>query len=196
MIHSLTFLENWRCFKINDVVNFRPGVNLLVGDQGSGKSSILQALMAAGKMKKLYEFELHKKVKVKCDAGEIRAFDFEKDNLRMQHDFIAGSIENQVRLMFASHGQANFAMLSALSGFKNLVSLLDEPDMALSIRSISKLINRMKEAVNNGCQVIAAVHNPFLIWSFSEVFSLESRCWVSSKEFIKSQGVNDESVFN
>lgn len=196
MIHSIKFLEDWRCFKIDDTIDFRPGINLLVGGQGTGKSSILQALMASGKIR--VWGDLAKKVKVKSDVTEVRAFDFEKDSLRTRPD-ITDDIRTQVSLMFASHGQANMAMISALSRFKNLVVLMDEPDMALSVRSISKLVNIFKEAMTNGCQVIAAVHNPFLIWSFPEVFSLETRTWITYGEFFTSQlyeGVNNESVFN
>jgi len=187
MIHSIKFLEDWRCFKVNDTIDFRPGVNLLVGDQGTGKSSVLQALMASGRLKRhMYELDIAKKVQVKCDAGDIRAFDFEKDNLRTRHDFV-DDIRTQVSLMFASHGQANMAIIKALSGFRDLVVLMDEPDMALSVRSINKLVQKFKEATNNDCQVIAAVHNPFLIWSFTEVYSLETRNWISNGEFIRSQ---------
>ncbi|WP_106832080.1 AAA family ATPase [Parabacteroides pacaensis] len=36
-------LENFRCYT-NQIINFRPGINLLIGDNGSGKTTILKAL--------------------------------------------------------------------------------------------------------------------------------------------------------
>ena len=56
MLNTLKFKENWRCFKAGDTFDFRPGVNLLVGDQGCGKSSLLQAIAASVKSKK-YQYD-------------------------------------------------------------------------------------------------------------------------------------------
>lgn len=64
---------------------------------------------------------------------------------------------------------------------------MDEPDMALSIRSIAKLVGKLRQAVQNNCQVIAAVHNPLLINSFDEVFSVEHRRWMKSSQFVELQ---------
>jgi predicted ATP-dependent endonuclease of OLD family len=45
MLKSITFKQNFRCFKKGQSFQFE-ALTLLVGDQGSGKSSILQLLAA------------------------------------------------------------------------------------------------------------------------------------------------------
>ncbi len=62
--------------------------------------------------------------------------------------------------------------------------LLDEPDMALSIRSVHRLAALLQRAADDGHQVIAAVHNPIVIASQPRVLSLEDRTWMSSERFI------------
>jgi predicted ATPase len=187
MLEKLEFVEDWRCFKTGDAIDFRPGVNLLVGDQGSGKSSLLQAIAAVSKAKN-YKFEhsLAKKVKVTSKAIKCGGFDFEKDNHRTQ-GYFDENIQAHMALMFSSHGQGNLAILQTMTNFSDTLLFLDEPDMALSIRSVSKLSKLFQEAATRGCQIVAAVHNPILIQAFTEVYSLERRAWVWSKEFVNSQ---------
>lgn len=43
-IKSLTILEDWRSFKSGFKIIFHPGINLIVGDQGTGKSSLLHLI--------------------------------------------------------------------------------------------------------------------------------------------------------
>jgi predicted ATPase len=62
--------------------------------------------------------------------------------------------------------------------------LLDEPDMALSIRSVHRLAALLQRAADDGHQVIAAVHNPIVIASQPRVLSLEDGMWLSSERFI------------
>lgn len=187
MLEQLTFKEEWRCFKVNDIIDFRPGVNLLVGDQGCGKSSLLLMLSALSGLKNhTPQIELVTKVTVKCTQSQCYCFDFEKDNTRM-HPYIDGDIGFHIGSMFSSHGQTNFAILKNLEQAKDSVLFFDEPDMALSIRSVMQTIKWFKDAVTNGCQIVASVHHPFLIEAFPEVFSMELRKWVNSKQFIKSQ---------
>lgn len=37
MLKTIIFKKDHRCFKEGETFNFRPGVNLLVGDQDTGK---------------------------------------------------------------------------------------------------------------------------------------------------------------
>ncbi len=192
MLKDLTFTEKWRCFNEGDTIVFRPGVNLLVGDQGSGKSSVLQAIAASSKARKYqYQHGLDKKVKIHADKIACGGFDFEKDNRRtaheFDHEFDHDNFTAHVAMMWSSHGQANNAILRGMTKFSDMLIFLDEPDMALSIRSIRKLVDLFKDAVKRDCQIVAAVHNPLLIQSFPEVYSLEHRDWIRSGEFIASQ---------
>lgn len=181
-IKSLKFTVPFRVYKKGDVVNFRPGVNLLVGDQGSGKSSLL------------YELRDHTQKEAKnsrldlVDPG-VRCssyfLDFEKDNVRVKA-YIGDNAGFQLASKFMSHGETVNCLVGHLEESNQAVIICDEPDTALSGRSIIKLANLFKKAANNN-QIIVSGHNPWLIESFEEVLCLEGGVnWVKSEDFLAS----------
>jgi len=179
MIRSIRFKTDWRCFKEGDLFEFDPGINLLVGDQGTGKSSMLSLFRQA-----LYNDNDRKKIAdIACDGSvELRLFDFERDNPRTR-GYVKFAAD--VYMRYQSHGSCVLALFDVLEEQPDTKKcfILDEPDMALSIRSINKIVAKLK-ATNH--QVIAAVHNPFLIRAFPSVLSVEHKCRMSSEEFIAS----------
>ena len=190
MIKRLTFVEDFRCFKQDESIDFHSGVNLLVGDQGVGKSTIFQCLAAvAGTKSKAITRGTKDKVKVDVEGGQydVLALDFEKDSRRTQgyFDDSNAGFNFQVITMFKSHGESTKYLLEVLSTKKGTIFLIDEPDMALSIRSIKQLAHDLKIAAENGCQLIVAVHNPFLILSFEEVLDVAKRQFVDSGDFVR-----------
>jgi len=187
-IKSLTFLKDFRCFKIYDKIDFKSGLNLIVGDQGTGKSTIL------GLIRKPKNYQHDKiaflEIPEPCSVG---GFDFEKDNLRTQPAFSNNiPMEFQIQSMFMSHGEVNTFIHQSLTESKNApknaILILDEPDQALSIRSTWHLCKILEDAINkNNLQVIAAVHNPIIITFAKKVYSVEHRKWMKSTDFIRSQ---------
>ena len=178
MIKTLRFKTDWRCFKADELFEFRPGVNLLVGDQGSGKSSLITifkwTIQSRDEAKRLAE--------IKGDQILLRIFDFEADNPRVR-----GYIKHaaDVAMRFQAHGDCVLAVFDVIKDESTRKAfILDEPDMALSVRSIYKVITTLQKTCH---QVIAAVHNPLLIQAFPEVLSLEHRRWMASEEFLESQ---------
>ena len=179
MIKSMKFKVDWRCFKAGETFLFRPGVNLLVGDQGTGKSSLLTLFRWGLENNK----EANRIVSVCADKSEFFMFDFEQDNPRTHH-FIEFTTDALMR--YVSHGNCVLALLNVLGKKCDAKKsfIMDEPDMALSVRSILKLVGILQATQH---QVIAAVHNPFLIRAFPKVLSLEHKKWMLSKEFLDSQ---------
>jgi predicted ATPase len=196
MLETITFLKPWRCFQ-KETIKFHAGVNLLVGDQGTGKSSLFQAIQVEG-MKKTYSWNLPLKDSIPAvidyqgKATPVFAFDFESDNYRTKTWF-GSEIGFHVASMHKSHGEMVTAIIDSwLRIDKPFIVLVDEPDMALSIRSCHKLVRAFQHVTDVGGQVIATAHNPIVIAGFDEVYSLEHRHWMPSGEFIESQGVNQE----
>ena len=181
MLEKLTLLANWRCFKAGREFIFRPGVNLLVGDQGSGKSSLLELLGMASRGDKQFD----KLASIKAGRIVIMFFDFEKHNPRTKSYFEHTS---EVSLRFKSHGESCFAIFQVIEQPSDdpKLFIMDEPDMALSIRSIFKMVDILKKTKH---QVVLAVHNPLLIQSFPEVLSVEHGRWMPSAEFIELEKV-------
>lgn len=186
MIHSIKFKKDYRCFKAEDEINFRPGINLLVGDQGTGKSTILQLIRNSGT--KTYIREKAEIVSINADHCSFFAFDLEKDMPRNTTVF-GNHIEAELALMWSSHGQAVKAMVKAIPVQNGgVIVILDEPDMALSVRSCVEIVGFLDSIKKKDCQILAAVHNPVFILSQKEVLSLEHRKWMSSKEFLSLHG--------
>lgn len=174
MLESLTFTRDWRCFKCDTTFTFKSGVNLLVGDQGCGKSSLLLEISQ----------QKYSKVEVAKKMVTYR-FDFERDNLRVK-TACSDNVAAEVASRFMSHGEANKVIFDNLSGVKDSIIFQDEPDMALSIRSAYTLARWFEELAKRGNQIIVAVHNPIVISYFQEVLSLEHQQWMSSQDFIQS----------
>lgn len=191
MLTAITFTEDWRCFKVDDAFAFSPGVNLLVGDQGSGKSSLMSAIRNGAIKLKGHDVDYReKKVATILTEGkpcQCFKFDFEKDNFRIKPYFDSGTIAFHVQSMWKSHGEQNRAVLDNMADAKDSVIIMDEPDMALSLRSIYGLIKMLGKLTDAGNQIIMAVHNPVLIEHFPLVLSLEHRAWIPSDVFIESQ---------
>lgn len=189
MIMKFEFTSKYRCFEVGEVFEFEPGVNLLVGDQGCGKSTLLGELRNCGMELKASD-RAHRREKsgtvTTFGKSNAYAFDFEYDNPRTKGHF-GDSINFQIGSMFASHGETGITVLRALKDAKSAIIFMDEPDMALSIRSILEIVKLFKDMAKRGNQLIAAVHNPLLIQSFDNVLSLEHRRWMPSDEFISSQ---------
>jgi len=182
VIDYCTFLTDYRVFKKGLRINFVPGINLLVGDQGCGKSSLLGLIMKIAK--EGLDSDARKIVKLSVTKSDFMAFDFEKDNPR-----IKGTFEHAFQIVsrFASHGEVANLMINEISKAKAAVIAMDEPDASLSPRSCYALYDLMKDTVRRGCQIVASVHNPILIASAPEVFSLEHLKWMEGAAFLETQ---------
>ena len=189
MITKFEFTSKYRCFEEGEVFEFRPGINLLVGDQGCGKSTLLGELRNCGtKLKASDRAHRTKKSGTVSTSGKCSSyvFDFEYDNPRTKGHF-GDSINFQIASMYASHGETGITVLRALKEAENSIIFMDEPDMALSVRSILEIAKLFDDMVKRGNQLIAAVHNPLLIECSDDVLSLEHRRWITSDDFISSQ---------
>lgn len=192
MLKSVKFTGKWRCFDKGFGITFRAGVNLLVGDQGTGKSSLFQAIQAHG-FTKTKNRKLPRKDDVPIELVsegkplDALAFDFEHDNFRTKSTLDV-CVSFHVASKFSSHGEMVKAMMAQWEDVKEPVFvLLDEPDMALSIRSCYRLAQSFKHVAEQGGQVVATAHNPVVIAEFEKVYSLEHQQWMSGLEFIETQ---------
>jgi len=185
---QLTFTKDYKCFKQGDTFVINEGANLFVGEQGCGKSTLFGVLRSLGNGKKMDFVD----VIVPKEEMILRSFDFEKDNVRTKDPRLMpdGSFGFAITArMMHSHGQIVNAMLKVVDEKdkkRKTLFLMDEPDMALSIRSCRKLAERIKKNVSEGTSFFLCCHNPIVISAFDEVYSLEHRKSMKSQEFIES----------
>lgn len=183
-------------FAKGETFSFRPGVNLLVGDQGCGKSTLLTLLRAPMKkgsgaphfltireVEKVFSMEIG-------GATRVTALDLEQELGRVGSAFDeAMDFSTQIQNRWLSHGQAVMRMIQGIdkvptSPGVGFVALIDEPDTGLSPRSVRKFAAALAEGAARGLNFIIACHNPILIASQPEVLSLEHRRWMPSSEFL------------
>lgn len=159
-------------------LEFDSGVTIIVGENGTGKSTLLEAIAVAWgfnpeggtrNMKfstqdthsNLHEYiRLIKGVKKPRDGYFLRAESFynvatQADNYGVS-DYYGGSLH------LKSHGEAFFATL--MNKFRGEgFYLLDEPEAALSPMRQMAIISRIHDLVENESQFIIATHSPIIM---------------------------------
>ena len=191
-IKKILFNKEFRSYDAERLLEFRPGINLIVGDQGCGKSSLFYAIMNWQESgiamdydpKSSYRFmdtefmnprlsfqdKYHRGMSVK-----------EYDSAKYEH------VKNQLihDLTRQSHGESLLPMvLGSTEG--GVTYFIDEPESGMSIRSQYKILEHFRN-MSEHSQLIIATHSQVLINGVDEVLSLEHFRWMSPEEFINTQ---------
>lgn len=170
-----------------DELELHPGVNFLVGENGSGKSTILEAIaVAAGfnaeggsrnfrfstrdSVSRLNEFILLENTRRKPSDGYfLRAETFYNVATEIENLDRGVSSGRPIRLSYGeralheqSHGESFWALFMNRFGGNGLY-LLDEPEAALSPARQLAFLVRLHELVEGGSQFIIASHAPILL---------------------------------
>lgn len=181
-ILSIKFLEEFRTFREDESIIFKPGINLLCGDNGCGKSSLILAMTEKHRTKVAIEMS----VENECTFYYL---DTEKHNPRTVSDVRNShmTIDTVISSKFGSHGETILPLVRAAGKAKNTIIFLDEPEAGLSIRSQYKILESLLKAQRNGCQLFVSTHSAILMEAIGEVLSLEHKKWMNSQDFINSQ---------
>ena len=169
-----------------DKIKFHSNVTFIVGENGSGKSTILEAIAVSygfnpeGGTRNfnfstsethscLYDFiTVVKGVKRPRDGFFLRAESFynvatnidELNSVSPSYNFM--NSYGGKSLHKRSHGEAFFSLImNKFTG--NSIYILDEPEAALSPTRQMSLISRIDDLVKEGSQFIIATHSPILI---------------------------------
>jgi predicted ATPase len=195
MIRSIKFKKDHRVFKKDEEYTFKPGMNLLVGDQGSGKSTLIELLRSLNK-KTFADFDagdssyraqsishldkIEDIVEIDADPLKIVAFDFERESARDMSAIHHDMVWEQLAAAKASHGQGNLISIDRI--MKQIKAdqekigtvIFDEPDAAMSPRSCYGLVGMFNGIANKwGKQLIVAAHNPIVIRGVNPLYQKE-----------------------
>jgi predicted ATPase len=173
-----------------DTLELDPEVTFLVGENGTGKSTLVEALAVAagfnpegGSANFNFETrgshsELHERIRLTRGADRPRTGFF----LRAESFFnVASAIDQLVdearteplsgdplgayggrSLHEQSHGESFLALVNNRFGPHGLY-VLDEPEAALSIPGNLALLRRMRQLAREGSQFVVATHSPILM---------------------------------
>lgn len=184
-LKTVRFVSPFFCFQPGNLFEFRPGINVIVGDQGAGKSSLLKVLDYSPEERNHY-VELEKGEESEEKIRRLR-FDSEKDNPRIGKGILETATDLfSLNYRFMSHGEATLDIFKSLEDKTNMVLFLDEPETSLSPSSIVALLNQWKIlAEKNHVQILCATHSPLIICSVPQVLDLTKRQWTDSIAYLK-----------
>ncbi len=203
-------------FKKGLHIDFHPSINIIVGENGSGKSSLFSIIknyvgkkpdrlvlsMGGYKSEEEYIDDYYKsrKTEIVID-GEITYrntvfFSAEHDNpvvaipkmLNPDSKSFPMMVSNLFDANEESHGESMQPVLEyILTNAKNCCIFLDEPDTALSLKKQIWLVKAIRQsATKNGNQIFISTHALALINQFNSVYDMENRCWVERESYINA----------
>lgn len=159
-------------------IEFQSPVSLFVGENGTGKSTLLEAIAVAHGFNpeggtKNYVFSTYDSHSELCDAIRI-AKGYRKEkwgyflraesfyNVATQEEKYADIAHPSMQYHKKSHGES-FLDLAQDNIKSNGLYLLDEPEAALSPQRQLTLLTQIYKCENDGAQFIIATHSPILL---------------------------------
>jgi len=177
------------CRNMKDLV-FHPSVTFLVGENGTGKSTLLEAIAVAMGFNaeggsrnfrfstRVSHSPLHEALTVQRglkrprDGFFLRAESFY--NVATEVDHLGAQGYGEKSLHELSHGESFMALVMERF-FGNGLYILDEPEVALSPNRQLALLARMHDLVRDASQFIIATHSPILMaYPNAIIYSLEN----------------------
>jgi len=187
-IDKIKIIESGFNLKKGKVIEMKP-ITLLIGEQGCGKSSLLEFMQKNNR--DYIEVILSKDLK-----GTINHFYFDTETMNPRISSLDNystpsgnsrgiGIAAALFSHFQSHGETlREFTVNRVNEAKDCVILLDEPEAALSIKNQYLLANRIVENKNN-VQFVIATHCIPLFEKVGYAYDLEHYKWVTFNDYMK-----------
>ena len=163
MLKSLHLCDthHWRVRRYR-TLRFQPGLNLLIGPNGTGKSTLLRAILVCPDCQHQED-----------GPTDYVFFDSERMNPKRDDLPIRNQTEMKLHLrsLFSSHGEILQAAFSTLRMTPHTCLLFDEPEAGQDFDHVLALRAAMDRAIAQGVQVIAATHE-VLFWERAHILEL------------------------
>lgn len=205
-VKSITLTENLRNLKKGYKIKFDSPITLLVGENGTGKTTILDLIRSYYDIEtRSYKSSLGKKIRIfgsKLEKEDVFYFDFHSDDMKYS-GYFGDDISSQISTIWASSGEGALTQFlsTGITKKESSLILLDEMGRGGSIRThYLYLMFLDKLATKNRNQIIAATHSPIIISElagrpYCSLYSMEHNRYMKPEEFLKSQKDISKSCF-
>lgn len=187
---------NLKIFQNTEKIKFNSPVTLFIGENGTGKSTLLKAIAYRSGIhiwqsefnlrceRNPYEEDLYKTISIQWENGPVpgsffgsQIFSHFAKNLEEWAMNDSGMLKyfGGKSLITQSHGQSLMSYFQSRYHLKGLY-FLDEPETALSPASLIELLNLLIKISHQGhAQFIIATHSPFLMaCPDSQIYSFDT----------------------
>jgi predicted ATPase len=158
---------------LRDGLELGPGATVLVGENGSGKSTVLEVLAAALGLNPEGGSRSTRMVTRPSEPGSLDliverspgadrwAYFLRDETLHSLYSYLESTGGGDPLFHEMSHGEGFLSLLGSRVSPRGLY-LLDEPDAALSFTGTLSLVALLADLVAGGAQTVVATHSPVL----------------------------------
>ncbi len=198
---TLTIKQDYRTLKAGRAVTFASPFVAVVGDNGAGKSSMLNLLRSKWPGHYMGRDRDHEKL---CDVTGLEAYDLKLDYMTADDSVSGKSFSDMSYLLSGSgmginairwsSGQAQKAQLNGLvnkmagdNREKRALIVLDEPETSLSLRHEMEfaMFFAMLAGRRPGTMIIAATHSQTMMRAAGKLYDVDRDEWTTSEAYIE-----------
>ena len=165
-----------KLFNKGDTFELKKGVNIIVGDNGVGKSTLIRLLIENNKT------SLQNKEVLLVDMEKINPA-VSKPDPQKGITYSAPEILNQFMWVAESHGETREGVLKSIISLDFDLLILDEPEQGLSLKNQKKYLN---ELVSLKKDIIIITHSKVFIENIDLIFDIEIMEWIQSKDYLEN----------